>query len=132
MELIQTSGQQLSLDQVRAQFDAWRQNRDKRKSIPDQLWAAAASLYPAYSLHHISKALRLNHTKLKQCVQEYSSATPAPPTATTFIELGFDNPSPPCQCVIEMQHKDGAKMTIQNPDGNLDLMKLARLFWSRP
>ena len=89
MDLIQPSGEQPSLDEVRAQFEKWRHRRDKRNAISDALWSAAASLYPAYSLYQISRALRLNYTKLKQHVQGHSSNRSIP-TAAAFIELwGF-------------------------------------------
>lgn len=129
MDLIQPSGEQPSLEKVRAQFEQWRHSRDKRKAIPAALWEAAASLYPAYSLHRISRALRLNHTKLKQYVQGPSPDLPMP-TAEAFIELGFVKPAPACQYSVEMQHQNGARMTMQV--ASQDLLKLARLFWSRP
>lgn len=129
MDLIQPSGEQPSLDEVRAQFEQWRHSRDKRKAIPDALWEAAASLYPAYSLHRISRALRLNHTKLKHYAQGQSLDLSMPTTAA-FIELGFDKSSPSCQCSVEMKHQNGARMTMQVT--SQDLIKLAQLFWSRP
>lgn len=130
MDLIQPSGEQPSLNEVRAQFEHWRHSRDKRNAIPGALWEAAASLYPAYSMHHISKTLRLNHTKLKQHIKGNSSDLTMP-TEATFIEMGFAKPSPPCQCIVEMQHRNGGKMAMKVTGGSLDLMKLARLFWSR-
>ena len=127
MDLIQPSGEH-RLDEVRAQFEQWRNSRDKRKAIPQALWEAAASLYPAHSLHRISKTLRLNHSKLKQFVQE-----PPPdlsmPTAS-FIEVDFAGPGFPFKGIVEMRHQNGAGMTMQVTDSR-DLMKLARLFWSR-
>ena len=132
MDLIKPwGGQPCNLDNVQAQFEQWRNSREKRKAIPDELWGAAAALYPTYSLHQISKALRLNHAKLKQHVQGQSSDLTIP-TAAAFFELGFDKPSPPSQCIVEMQNKNGAKMTMQATSDSLDLMNLARLFWSRP
>ncbi len=128
MDMIQPSGEQ-SLDKVCAQFEQWRHSRDKRKAIPEALWEAAASLYPDYSLHRISKALRLNHTKLKDYVK---AASPDLSIQTaSFIELGFARPESSCRCIVEMQHQNGARMTIQVTESQ-DMMKLARLFWSRP
>jgi len=128
MDLIQPSGEH-NLDEVRVKFKQWRNRCDKRKAIPEALWEAAASLYPAHSLHRISKALRLNHTKLKHYVQG-----PPPdlsmPTAS-FIEVDFAGPASPCKGIVEMRHQNGAGMTMQVTDSR-DLIKLARLFWSRP
>ena len=131
MDMTACSDIRPSLEEVQAQFEQWRRSRGKRRPIPASLWEAASSLYPAYSLHRISRALHLNPTKLKLYVQE-----PSPDLAMTageaFIELGFAaGPAPNRPCVIEMQHCNGTRMTIQGADSR-DLMKLARLFWSRP
>ncbi len=128
MDLIQPSNEH-SLDEVRMKFKQWRNSRDKRKAIPAALWEAAASLYPAHSLHRISKALRLNHTKLKHYVQGPPVDLSMP--AASFIEVGFAGPGSPCKGIIEMRHQNGAGMTMQVTDSR-DLIKLARLFWSRP
>jgi hypothetical protein len=34
----------LTIDEVRARFEAWRQNRQGKSPIPDELWSAAAEL----------------------------------------------------------------------------------------
>lgn len=65
MELTTTPAAPASLEEVRALFEHWRQNRKKRGPLPESLWEAAASLYPSYSLYRIAKTLHLNHTKLK-------------------------------------------------------------------
>ena len=114
MDLIQPSGEQPNLDEIRAQFEQWRHSRDKGKAIPEALWEAAASLYPAYSLHRISRALRLNHTKLKQYAQEPSPDL-CTPTAS-FIELGFSKPALTCQCSVEMHGCANLKLTTLSTD----------------
>ena len=65
MDLTAPSGQQSSLEQVQAQFEQWRRSRDKRRAIPESLWEAAASLYPAFSINRISRTLSLDYTRLK-------------------------------------------------------------------
>jgi len=128
MTMITTPSQQTSLEEVQAQFEQWRKSRDKRGAIPEALWKAAASLYPAYSLNRISKTLRLNHTQLKHFVKEPS---PAPPMAVAeyFIDLGIAAPA--CKCTVEMKYPDGKCMSVQGLNSQ-DLMSLARLFWSQP
>lgn len=119
------------LEDVRAQFEQWRRSRGKRRAIPEPLWVSAASLYPDYSLHRISSTLHLNHTALKRYVQE-PLPDPAVAAGEAFIELGFAaGPAQGRPCVIEMRHPDGSRMTVRDAGGR-DLMKLARLFWSRP
>ena len=128
MNFIQSSGE-YSLDKVQKKFKQWRNSPDRSKAIPDALWEAAASLYPDYSLHRISKALSLNHTKLKHYVHK-KSPNPSLPTAS-FIELGFAEPTLPFRGIIEMQHQNGARMTMRITDSQ-DLIKITQLFWSQP
>ena len=128
MVLITTSSQQVDLEAVRTQFEDWRQSRDKRSPIPESLWKAAASLYPAYSLNRISKSLRLNHTQLKHYVK-WPSPEPSMAVAEQFINLGIAAPA--CQCTVEMRHPDGKCMSVQGLNSR-DLINIARLFWSLP
>jgi hypothetical protein len=117
-----------SLEEVRALFENWRQNRKKRAPIPETLWEAAAALYPSYCLHRISKTLHLNHTKLKHYARPELS-TQSPAAAEDFIEL--EPPVCQPQRTVDMQHVNGSRMRIENADSN-EVVELARLFWSRP
>ena len=64
-----------ALGEARQQFEAWRQSRTRRERIPDSLWQTAAELFHtgSYSLHTLSKTLRVNHTSLKNHVQHQES-----------------------------------------------------------
>ena len=128
MDLIAPSEQQSSLEQVQAPFEQWRRSRDKRRAIPESLWEAAASLYPAFSINRISKTLSLDYTRLKKHVHP-QAAELVKPAGTTFIELGIAG-ADPVGCTVEMRHRNGS-MTAQGINSR-DLMKIARLFWSRP
>lgn len=55
----------LSIEQVQQRFESWRQRRKKRTHIPQSLWKAAVALSEEYSICHLSKALRVNYTALK-------------------------------------------------------------------
>jgi len=123
MDVTAPADPQPSLEQVRAQFEQWRRNRGKRRAIPESLWEAAVSLYPAHSLNRISRTLGLDYTKLKHHVHPDTSL----PVEAAFIELGLAGPA--AACTVEMRHRNGS-MIAQGVNGP-DLMKLARLFWSR-
>ncbi len=128
MELRTAPAAPASLEEVRALFEHWRQNRKKRGPLPESLWKAAAALYPSYSLHLISKTLHLNHTKLKQYAMTEQPMQSSGGTED-FIELK------PAVCgqqsTVDMQQADGSRMRIENT-GSLEVIELARLFWSRP
>ena len=57
----QEPNQKPALKKVQAEFENWRKTRKSRGFIPEALWGAAISLAGPYSLHQISKGLRLNH-----------------------------------------------------------------------
>ena len=129
----QSANESLTLEAVCKRFEYWRQTRKKRCPIPEKLWQAAESLYPEYSLYHISKALRLNYTDLKQRFEQKQSAF-IPPSIhpSEFIELNIDSPIPPAECLVEMEDPYGAKMRMQVKGGaRLDLIELGKLFLSR-
>lgn len=124
---------QTGIEQVEEQFRIWRRTRGKRCAIPDQLWQAAESLYPQYSLYHISKALGLNHTKLKQrIVPTPSTELSATVTKADFIELDLSDSMPPAECVVKLQDSNGAKMRMHFKGRiGVDLLELGKVFWSK-
>ena len=128
MELTTAPAPAASLEEVQALFTHWRQNRKKRAPIPETLWEAAASLYPAYSLHRIARTLHLNHTKLKHYARPEPTAQ-SPAAAQDFIEL--EPPVCQQQSAVDMQHANGSRMRVENA-GSVEVIELARLFWSRP
>jgi hypothetical protein len=128
-----TSNEQSALDRVRQQFEYWRSTREKRCPIPGNLWGAAQSLYPEYSLYHISKALRLNYTDLKGRIElKGSPSLPSTTNPAEFIELGINPAMATSECFVEMEDSFGAKMSMQYKGGaGPDLLELCRLFWGR-
>jgi hypothetical protein len=55
----------ITLEWVKSQFHYWRQNRHCKSNIPDKLWNYAIQLYPQHNCYQITKALQLDHSKLK-------------------------------------------------------------------
>ena len=129
MELSTPASQQSSIEQVEEQFKTWRRTRAKRCAIPDELWQAAESLYPEYSLYRISKALRLNYTDLKHRIEQKPSTVV---TKAGFIELDLSDSIHPAECLVEMQDSTGAKMRMHfKGNAGLDLLELGKVFWSK-
>lgn len=124
---------QRSLNEVKQLFTSWRASRKHKTRIPDDLWEAAASLASQYSIHQISRDLRLNHTALKDQVaarsQENDSAT-APQAC--FIELPPPQSPPLSECLIEMENRHGEKMRMHfTGEVSLDLLAVSQNFWTR-
>jgi hypothetical protein len=124
-----------SLARLSARIEAWRNDPQKPKRMPEALWQAAAELSKHSSVGHISKALRLDYTALKKRVQGQTQKNlPAvkaqqPPK---FIELGIEKKSAMPEFTIEMEDGNGAKMEIHLRGAtNLDLYELSRAFWGK-
>ena len=130
------------LEDVRRQFERWRQANRTRSRIPDSLWAAAARAAGRCGIHRTSRALRLDYYALKERVERQSAAIAAPaaravanqhfPSLPTFLELA---PPPAsigsCECMLELENAAGAKMRVHLKNvATPDLAALSRSFWN--
>ena len=114
--------------QVRRRVDEWRRARKKRTRMPEGLWRSAARLAEVYGVHQVSRALRVNYGALKQRVEAGKSRA-GNGSGLTFVELGA-GPLAPCDCVVEFEDGDGAKMTLRVRGAtDFDLAGLAAEFW---
>lgn len=124
---------QPSLQEVKELFTTWRASRKQKTRIPDELWEAAAALAAQYSIHQISRDLRLNHTALKDkvAVRTQGNSITAAPQAS-FLELPPPQPSPLSECLIEMENRHGEKMRMHFAgEVSLDLLAVSQNFWAR-
>ena len=117
-----------SLEQVQQRFESWRKRRKKRTRIPQNLWQAAVALSEEYSVRHLSKALGINYTALKEKVACAKSPEERPSDilSTPFIEL----PAVPLlESTIEMIKSDGSvmRMHVKGADSS-DLVELGNAF----
>ena len=129
----QKAHQQFTLKQVQAQFETWRKTRKSHGLIPEALWDAAISLAGPYSLHQISKGLRLNQTSLKERVKASRNVTPEESSPTAFIELPPLNKPPISEeFSLDMENTVGAKMKIHVKGlAGIDLLSLTQAFWGK-
>jgi hypothetical protein len=125
-----------SLARLSTRIEAWRNDPEKPRRMPEALWQAAAELSKHSSVGHISKALRLDYTALKKRVQGQTQKnlpavkTQRPPK---FIELGIEKKSSMPEFTIEMEDGNGAKMKIHlHGRTDLDIYELSRAFWGKP
>ena len=124
---------QSSLKEVEQLFTTWRASRKQKSRIPDELWEAAASLAAQYSIHQVSRDLRLNHTALKDQVaartQEDDSTTAQ---QACFLELSPPQSPPLSECLMEMENRHGEKMRMHFAgEVSLDLLAVSQNFWTR-
>jgi len=117
------------LETVQTQFTDWRKNRKGRRDrIPESLWDAAASLSDGFSVNELSKALRLNHSSLKERIETIQNKPPEEPCLTTFIEFPPLNARADSTEVSLELEKAGARMKV-HAKGNIDVLSLVQTFW---
>ena len=56
----------LTIDEVRARFEDWRENRQGKSAIPDELWSAAVQLARKDGVNRTAAELHLDGGKLKR------------------------------------------------------------------
>jgi len=147
------------LQDVRAQFERWRRERTGKDRIPETLWEAAVRVSSAHSLHHVSRALRLNHSDLKKRVSDHKAVRvetrvlpvrfvevprtalsvdklPAPlpgenPRVSALAEAKVLAEKPePQGTVVKVRTKEGARLVVCLPAGErLDVVSLLEGFW---
>lgn len=131
------------LEQVKAEFEAWRKQRAGREPIPERLWIAAIELLNHYPVSTVRKQLRLNLRQLKQRSgahphlhqhslpkQQFLEIKPGAIAAPASLSRFSNNSNQPVEsipvdslravCRIAFQRGDGSSLTIQLPaDSNI-------------
>ena len=104
------------LERLRQRFARWRQAREPRSRIPDALWATAVTVAKTCGVNRTARTLRLDYYSLKERVEQEAAATrdaSAMPATAPFIELVAPPAAGSCQCRLELENADGAKMRVQ-------------------
>jgi hypothetical protein len=135
------------LEEVRRQFEHWRQTRKIPSRIPGPLWAAAARIASTCGISRTAKTLRVNYHALKQHIDKGVAAGGKPEkraaeqrqpsidggaSAPAFLELAPPLRVGSCQCVLELEDSSGAKVRVHVQGTEApDLTALSRSFWDR-
>ncbi len=80
----------LTLAEVKTSFAAWRNKKQHREPIPQELWDGAVSLTEQYSIHKVSRALSLCYATLKKRAESApvkQSALPQPTPDFIAVDL---------------------------------------------
>src|SRR5881396_2730839 len=116
------------MEEIRQQFETWRNTHVHRSRIPETLWTSAVKLARQHGLHRTAKALHLDYTKLKALVGGKSAAK-RKQVSPAFVELLTADQLP--GCVVELENARGKKMRIHlRGVGAPDVALLSRIFWS--
>jgi len=121
-----------SIDDVRSRFEQWRQTRQGKTPIPDELWSAAAAVARRDGVNPTAMALHLDGGKLKRrMVASGRAARKEPPAA--FVELlspskvrsGSHLP----ECTLELEGRNGKLRMHCQAASAPELAALSRALW---
>ena len=76
-----------NIEGVRARFEQWRQTRQGKTPIPDELWAAAAAVARRDGINRTASALHLDGGKLKRRMAGTAKAVSGRDRPPAFVEL---------------------------------------------
>jgi hypothetical protein len=116
------------IDTVRLLFEQWRQTRQGKARIPDELWSAAAKVARRDGINRIAAALRLDGGKLKRRVLALDTvaSTAAPPA---FVELMTSGGSNQPEYTLEVEGRNGRLRIYCKGATATDLVGLTRAVW---
>jgi hypothetical protein len=116
------------LSEARKAFDQWRNNRQKREPIPDELWTMAVQLLEHYPVTLVKRELRLNLTQLRKQQRAILKQKPAQQLSReqpSFIQLNQLLPQlkDPSDFQLHIHREDGASLTVSLPSSQSDLLR---------
>ena len=118
----------ISLEEAKARFEEWRQNRKGKAAIPDELWAIAVGVARKEGVSRTSTELRVewNHLKRRMAAASGASRRTAPPA---FVELVASSTQSLPECTIELEGRRGKLRIWVNGAPASYLAALSRELW---
>lgn len=115
-------------EQVQARFEQWRQTRQGKARIPEELWAAAIEVARRDGVNRTAAALRLDGGKLKRRMVASGAAAQrsAPPA---FVELMVPGAASLPEYTIELEGRTGRLRIHCKGTTAADLAGLSRALW---
>lgn len=119
-----------SLEELQQKFNNWRNSRQKRGLIPEELWDGAVRAVEENPPGRVSRVLRLNYLQLKKRMAAGAGAQANRKVAGTFVELNVGQLSiMGVECVLEVEQANGAKMNMRVGNaGGLMPVELVKAF----
>jgi hypothetical protein len=117
----------LNLDEVRTRFENWRQNRQGKQRIPDELWSAAIDVARRDGVNPTAAALHLDGGKLKRRMMAADSVSTKamPPTFVELLAPAVDLRD----CTIELEGRKGKLRIHWKGATAADVATLSRALW---
>jgi hypothetical protein len=116
------------IDEVLRLFEEWRQTRQGKAPIPDELWSAAVAVARRDGVNRTAAALHLDGGKLKRRMAA-SDSIPRKALPPAFVELMASGSSGVPEYTLELEGRTG-KLRIHCKGAAVsDLAVLSRALW---
>jgi len=117
-----------NIDGVRSRFEQWRQTRQRKARIPDELWTAAIEVARRDGVNQTAAALHLDGGKLKRLMVA-SNPVSRKALAPAFVELMASGNSSLPEYTIELEGRNGKLRIHCKGTTASDLADLSRALW---
>jgi hypothetical protein len=119
------------LANARKAFSLWRNQSNRKRIIPDQLWLQAISLLDLYSISRVATELGLNQSRLREKQAAFKQPQPLKNLAneqTSFLELNQFLPAASAASVsstvqLQIERVDGTRLTLSLDSSQSDTVQ---------
>ena len=114
----------MTLDEAKARFEEWRNNRSGKARIPAELWSAAVEVARKEGINRTARELHVAWDDLKRRMA--TDEVPRQPGSPAFVELVAPQTQSVPECTLEVEGRQG-KLRIQLKGASVsDLAALSR------
>ena len=118
----------IDLEEAKARFEEWRQNRRGKARIPPELWSAAVAVAQKEGVNRTARELHVAWDDLKRRMAT-TGEVPRQPGSPAFVELVAPTTPLLAECMIELEGCRG-KLRIQVKSASAcDVATLSRALW---
>ena len=122
------SADTVDINAVRTRFEIWRQTREGKARIPDELWSAAVEVARRDGVNQTATALHLDGGKLKRRMME-TGPVPDKRMPPAFVEMMVPQAVGASECTIELEGRNGKLRIDWKGATAADLAGLSRALW---
>jgi len=120
----------ITIEEAKARFGEWRQNRRGKARIPAELWLAAVAVARKEGLNRTARELHVAWDDLKRSMEAASAASPKP-ALPAFVELVTPRAPLLPECTIELEGRRGKlRIQLKNVPASY-LATLSRELWEQ-
>lgn len=122
------------LSNVRAAFSSWRNQSNRKRQIPKELWLQAISLLDQYPISRVATELRLNQARLREQqavfkeqrpVKNHSYEQPSFIKVNQFLPLPLtSSQTDSSQLQFQIERVDGARLTLSLNSSHKEMVQV--------